>query len=560
VLLCSRCYEKIVTRGQKAVAIKLLIISIKKIMETISMYNFVPAAIDSFKKTGFGLYIKYTRSNSPDSIVVKKNAPNYMWLVCPDRELVLIEHGSHPEFVPMGENFDKYVDFNLYDDHVCAGLDVDSYMINYSQYGFDKTGKMNSKSPMFRRNGRNPNMPNQPKVIADSGGFQLYTGKKDYLDPKEVIEWYNENIDWGMVLDVPPIVRTDHYLKRSAMIQGENNRIMMDHKNEHVELINIAHGDTYEKRMEFLKHVDHPGINRLATTGYRDSVVSTIAELLQLILRSERKFKHYHVLGVYNLRKLLPIIKVGSILPEVKIGKWKGVPLITSDASTPLQSAVNKLYHHQQSVYEPARRLVIGARNTYANVHAKLPCACPVCSNIQYLNILGILDKQVVSNLIGVHNLYEIRRYSRMMDELAHKVSNAEYKAVVRRQLGSRAKDTLAALDLISVYMENPEETVKQYQVLFKSQAPMTIGDTYLMNDDDSREILEKASTTRQSTVAETDSQRKARYEATLHGYEKIYGITPDPEVLIIKKKKKKKKTPLEQLKESKKQKRKKEK
>jgi hypothetical protein len=513
------------------------------------MYSFCPAAIDSFKKTGFGMYIKYSRSKSPDSIVVKKNAPNYMWLVCPDRELLLIEHGSHAEFVPMGENFDKYIDFNLYDDHVCEDLNLDTYMINYSQYVFNDKGVMSPKSPMFRRNGRNPKMPNQPNVIADSGGFQLYTGKKEYLDPKEIIKWYNDNIDWGMVLDVPPIIRTDYYLKRSAMIQGRNNKVMMKHKNDHVELINIAHGDTYNKRMEFLNYVDHPGINRLATTGYRDSVVSTIAELLQLIFKCERKFKHYHILGVYNLRKLIPIIKLSSILPEVTIGDWTGVPLITSDASTPLQSAVNKLYHHQQSVYEPARRLVIGARNTFSNIHAQLPCACPVCSSIKYLNVLGILDKQVISNLIGIHNIYEIRRHAKMMENLAHTASNAEFTAVAKRQLGGRAKDAIHALDLISVYREDPEKAVARWKPHFKSVAPLTSTPTTLYEDERSKSVIfEKASTTRQSQTKETDEDRKTRYEKTLHGYETLYKITPDPEPVEVVKKKKKKKNPIEKL------------
>jgi tRNA-guanine family transglycosylase len=494
------------------------------------MYSFVPAAIDSMPRQGMGIYVKYCRSATPNKIIIKRNDPTYMWLICPDRELVLVQPGNL-EFSPMGENFDKYMDFNLFDDAVCNDIDLDIYMINYSAYGPDS-----KKSPKARRHGRNPNM-NQPHILADSGGFQLYSGTKTYIDPKEVVTWYNENVDWGMVLDVPPIIRTPEYLKRSAAIQKANIDVMMANKTPNVELINIIHGENYKTRMEFLKQVDHPDINRLAFPGYRDSTVSTIADLLQIVFSKERKFEHYHVLGVYNLVKLAPIIKIANM---------KGVPLITSDASTPLQSAVNKLYHHQQSVFEPARRIVVGAREAYANVNVHLPCSCPVCSTLKYANILGILDKSVISSLFTIHNIYEIKRYSRMMDELARTVDDKEYRMIVKRQLGSRSPETLAALDLVSKYKDDPEGILKKYSYYFTKTPAILFQDGGLFES--GREVCEIAHNTRASAVVETDEERKARFEKTLSAFETTHGITPpgkvknkkDKEVPAKKSKKKK--------------------
>jgi tRNA-guanine family transglycosylase len=474
-------------------------------------YSFVPAAIDSMPKSGFGLYVKYARSKTPNKIVIKRNDPAYMWLVCPDRELVLIQHSLTQDFNPAGENFDKYIDFNVYDDTVCDDLDLDIYMVNYSAFGPNS-----NKSPQARRNGRNPNQK-QPHILADSGGFQLYSGTKTFIDPTEVIAWYNENVDWGMILDVPPIIRTAEYLKRAAIIQNASTNLMMANKKPHVELINIIHGDNYNTRMEFLKRVDNPDINRLAFPGYRDSTVSTIADLLQIVFSKERKFEHYHVLGVYNLVKLAPIIKIANM---------KGVPLITSDASTPLQSAVNKLYHHQQSVLEPARRIVNGAREAFPNVNIHLPCSCPVCSNLKYANILGILDKTVITNLYTIHNIYEIKRYSNMMDELARTVDDREYRAIVKRQLGGRGVETLAALDLISKYQDSPKGALKKYSYYFTKSSVSLFQDGGLFES--GREVCEIAHNTRASAVIETDEERKARFEKTLGGYEAFHKIKPE--------------------------------
>src|ERR1035437_10249638 len=183
-------------------------------------YSFVPAAVNSLSKFGTSIYVKYTRSNV-NQIVVKEFNFKYIWLVCPDRELVFVKN-NQPLFHPMGENFDEHIDLNVFNDDVCNELDLDIYMINYNAYG--PTSK---SSPRARRVGRNPNAK-QPHILADSGGFQLFSGVKSYIDPLDVIAWYNDNVDWGMVLDVPPIRNgRPNFGKRSALIQRKNVELML---------------------------------------------------------------------------------------------------------------------------------------------------------------------------------------------------------------------------------------------------------------------------------------------------------------------------------------------
>lgn len=470
-------------------------------------YRFVPAATNALDKNGVGIYVKYTRSKT-DEIIVKKDTYSYIWLQCPDRELVFVKH-RFPEFSPMGENFDEYINLNIYDEDVTSEIRTDIYMLNYTAYSGSKTS-----SPRLRRSGRNPDIW-QPHILADSGGFQLYSGVKEYLDPVEIVSWYNDNVDWGMVLDVPPALATPEIVKRSAKIQAKNIELMLKHKVKNLELINILQGITFEQRKGFLDIVDHPELDRLAFSGYRGTVVNSVADVLK-ILSLPRKFKHYHILGVYNLPKLIPIIKMANM--------GKRDFLITSDASTPIQSAVNKIYHHQQTIFEPAKRLLIGHKESISNPYYHLPCTCPVCSAVKYINIFGFIDTQLISNLLSIHNIYEINRYTRMMDKLASTVDAKEYRSVASHQLGTRAPDSLASLDLIDAYYDNPDKALKRYSLYFNKLDTGLFDSSGLFEDNvrgEDSSTVDKAIFVNKRE--ETDAEKRERQERVLQNYEKLY-------------------------------------
>lgn len=476
-------------------------------------YSFVPAAVNCMYSYGIGVYVKYHKetvsSKLHPKIVVKQDNHKYTWLSCPDRELVMVKN-SYPQFYPMGENFDEYLDLNIFNDEVCSALDIDIYMLNYSAYG-TKGGN----SPRARRNGRNPNSKMQPNILADSGGFQLYSGAKDFIDPKDVIDWYNDNVDWGMVLDVPPILSEEDILYKSAVMQKNNIKVMLEHKKPEVELINIIQGWTFDQRMKFLDIVDFPEIDRLAFGGYRGSPVSEIAAILQLT-NGPRRFKHYHILGVYNLLKLPAIIKVANL---------KGAPFFTSDATTPIQSAINKRYHHQSSIFDPERRIDIG-RNSAVNEFNYLPCSCPVCHIVKYMSIFSVLESQLVSNLLTLHNIYEIKRYTKMMDSLAANLTDKEYKDVVKHQLKRRGEGTLAALDLIATYNDDPKKALKRYAMFFpKGEVglfPTGNGDGLFGEGRDAMVGEDKHLFIKGKK--ETDDEKRIRFAKTVKKYSAIHG------------------------------------
>lgn len=156
-----------------------------------------------------------------------------------------------------------------------------------------------------------------------------------------------------------------------------------------------------------------------------------------------RKYKHYHALGIYNIPMMLPLIKLANM---------KGFKsLLTSDASTALMSANNKMYHKQASQYSPPRRLRLGDIATKPTPYNTFACPCPVCSALKYVDILSVLDGALYRHILHFHNLWEIMRYSRMMDDMAKALDHKDFKEMCRMQLGNSAlKNTsLTTLEFI---------------------------------------------------------------------------------------------------------------
>jgi queuine/archaeosine tRNA-ribosyltransferase len=493
-------------------------------------YRFVPAAID-YANSGLGCYIRYKNSGS-DRVFVKQHDATYMWLVCPDREIVMVRDANCIDtYAPMGENFDEYIDWNIWNSAMSQALGTQIWMPNYTNY----MSCENPKSPNIRRSGRNPKQE-EPFILSDSGGFQLWTGLRSFLDPVELVKWYNDNVDWGMILDLPLSIHDPVLIKRSTKVQAKNIDLMLKNKNDRVELINITHGFTAEERLDFLKAVDRPEINRLAFTGYISTIVSSVADMLTILTKA-RKFKHYHVLGVYNLAQMAVLVKLGNL---------KGMELLTSDASTPIQSAYNKSYHHQQSIHNTHKRLVIGDRESIPADWKFLPCSCPICSALKYTDILGVLDTGMLTMVLSMHNIYEINRYARMMDGLCRDVSDKEYKNIIKHQLGSRAVETIRGLDLITAYNKDGLDALKKFSIyLNRGSSFRGVGMIEVMPD--RAEVVEGEDLASRDffNVAfseRTPEQLKAGYEALLkryEGYHKTGKIPPKPPKSVISKQKK---------------------
>ena len=167
-------------------------------------YSYVPAAITWVSDGGIGIYVRYGKY--PDRITVKERGNGYIWVQCPDRELVLVAN-SHMGwgFRPMQGTFDEYIHVGPYHDHLNADMNLPYFMVNYVAESSKPSAHTRHNAPT----GYNPNS----MIMADSGGYQILQGRVEYLDPLKIVEWYNDR-DVRGDSTYPTWARTGHIVDK----------------------------------------------------------------------------------------------------------------------------------------------------------------------------------------------------------------------------------------------------------------------------------------------------------------------------------------------------------
>lgn len=387
-------------------------------------YHFVPAAMEYYTHGGLAAYVRYKRYQDKP-ILIRHRSANRLLVECPDRDILLLKDQHHEwPYKPTPGVWDEYVPFSVFPSGSPVDADVGFFMLNYTDY-------INSKTSPMLRNGR-ARLPHEPYVISDSGGFQLMMGRLEWIDPLEAVKWYNKNVDLAMVLDIPTggVWDKKDFLT-VAKAQAHNTDIMMRNKVDSLELINIFHGHDMEWIREFRAVVERPDVDRLAVGGaYFGTLMATLSNVFSVICETS-SYKHHHVLGVWNLLQLIPIMRFAS----------KGiVPLVTSDASTAVQNANAKQYAYFPAIDEKwqLRKIGLGSPTTHANHNLTLPCHCPVCSTLKYTDVLSVLPGGLVTHTLVFHNVYQMNNYIKSMYPLIAELSVKEITDLMMAQLGNR--------------------------------------------------------------------------------------------------------------------------
>lgn len=404
------------------------------------IFKWSPAAITYPSDGGLGIYIKYGKN--PNRIVLKEEGNGYLWVQCPDRDLVLVSnsHQGSWGFRPMNGNYDEYVHIGPYHDHLNEDMNLPYFMVNYLA---DSSKKYMANSRVNLGADRNPNS----LIMADSGGFQILQGRVEYLDPAQIIEWYNNNVDLGFTLDVPVNNVELALLTRSAKVHANNNQVMLDGKKDGVELINILHGSTLDRIQMYRDIVDHPEIDRMSVGGlYHYFNLLASIDALHQISNTGQKYKHLHVLGVSNTLHVALLIRMAT----------KGlVPMLTSDSSTAMQKARLREWHTVTAIHEKVKFNLIGYKDGYRpSPNMILPCSCQVCSAIKYADVLWCLKGNTATKLFEFHNIHSMSRYFDTMVEINKEISTQELKELYKRQIGDNRQgfdDAIQTLDFIDM-------------------------------------------------------------------------------------------------------------
>ena len=411
-------------------------------IEKTRKFSWCPAGMEYSKRGGAAIYVRYGRFPQ-HKITLREKTSGHFWVQCPDRELVIVSNAQQAHaFRPMSSNYDECISLSPYHDHAAVDLNFDFLMTNYtSELGKEHT------SAKTRTHGSDPTV--KTKIISDSGGFQIYRGVIDYIDPEQLVQWYNDNTDYGMILDIPAnIVGMKHH-KRLAKIQAANTEIMMKHKRKDLELFNVFHGSNDAETELFRSITDRPDINRLAIGGgYWGTVLASVSRWYAMFL-DKRKYKHYHVLGVQNVLQTIPLMKAACS---------GAAELITSDSTTHIQNAVAKGFYFHPSMADPPTFMSIGYRGNTPykpNPYNTLPCTCSVCTVLKYKDIFSVLSGHSIDVMLTYHNLFATQKYFRAMYNVIESATTKELKEVLKPQFldgktkRSGIEEMFKALDFI---------------------------------------------------------------------------------------------------------------
>lgn len=413
-------------------------------------YSFVPAAMLYNNYGGLAIYVKYAKSGVND-ITVKRVGKNHIWYVCPDREIVLVRDNFQTEsFKPDG--FDKYVDLNLFRDSVSSGLGFEYGMTNYTHDNVCHNTSIDR--------GAVSEKDKRVQILSDSGGLQLVRGVSTLIHPKDLVNFYNNTVDAGMILDVPMLFVDDPKVTlRAAKLQKRNNEIMLANSRKGLELINIFHGRDLESKRQYRDIVEDERIPRVAIGGlYTQKPVTFVNSMYDIIQGGAFRYRQYHALGIFVTPLVMLLVKIAN--------SGDDPPHITSDSSSHVQASLNNVYHVQSTEAHIMSRLALGTKaGSTPNPAMRLLCSCPVCRNIKYRDILAFGHNRF-NGFLAVHNAIEMVRWTKSLQTACRELTPAQYNKYCLTQLRHSAdKDEVKfALDFVDmVTQEGLAKAQKKY-------------------------------------------------------------------------------------------------
>lgn len=389
-----------------------------------SGYKFVAAATVYKGYGGLGMYIKF-QNNGP-GIHVTDASNGFIEYKCPDRTIVFSKDGDKSlQFRP--NNFDRYIDLNLFQDDVSSSLGIDYIMTNFTH----------DSSIINRQDVKNKKI----QILSDSGGLQLMRGNAEIIDPKDLIQYYNKNVDAGMVLDLPLWVNDKKIAERAAKVQRKNSNAMLKYARKDVELINIFHGTSVEDRLRYRDIVVDDRIPRCAIGGFLRMKYITAVNMLFEMMHGV-SHKQYHMLGVFNIPYIALIVKIANTGDR---------PHITSDATSHLQQAKANGYFFHATEEKIMTRMQFGiVGGSISNTAMRLICSCPICSNVKYRDLFSFIHGRF-NWILAIHNAITMINYTNSLQEACNSLSDSKYNSYVMKQMNNNPdkKELLLALEYI---------------------------------------------------------------------------------------------------------------
>ncbi len=284
------------------------------------------------------------------------------------------------------------------------------------------------------------------KMCCDSGGFSLKVPKEGYswlnwVDPLSVIQKYNACADVGMALDAPPrlgvkpsigLEVSPTVLSILARMQRENSKLLIAEKNDHLQLVNVAHGVTLDDYKRWIDTVNDPehfigwavacdvdGPDPV--TGLKQASIFRGAAMLYHDYKIRREWLHF--------------FKVSG-QAEIPVVAWIGkyLPQVSSDSTSWLCGG-----DHQYKYNENGRlRGLSKERLEAVSGNLREYCQCEVCEVMESFVSIQNTDQGNTKayRAINLHNLITIKEVVDYWNEQAERLDFKAYFALVEDLFG----------------------------------------------------------------------------------------------------------------------------
>ena len=242
--------------------------------------------------------------------------------------------------------------------------------------------------------------PYNIKMLADSGGFQLFQGVKSFVHPDDPIEFYNKHTDIGMPLDFPIDNNYESVVFDAiTKLMVANDDYMLPRLNKKVKLALISHGSNVEMRKRRLDAIyrETPvvAIGAMMFGVSKDEhdlhnrLLFALANAMYVISQTRDTAKYFHFLGVTSRFWLL----IYAFLVGTGYIKSCG-----GDSVSFRMGGITGNYKHKFSYMNTDE--VATKIEKFSHKSVMTSCACPICQAVSDLNIMA--DFQLCES----HNLW----------------------------------------------------------------------------------------------------------------------------------------------------------
>jgi len=269
------------------------------------------------------------------------------------------------------------------------------------------------------------------KIYADSGGFQYLT-MKAIPDPVELIRWMDENVDYGFILDFPPMEMTTDDVK-TAFVPAkdwrdrlkktyEATKIMVN-KRQRVPLYNVLHAE-YPDMYEWYNTMKEFQLEGWAA-GVQPFTPLKVA-LRTAFFISEGIRDRVHIFGVGGV-STIPVLAYSA--------KW--IKNLTFDNSSFAAGAIKRDYflpflYGERLRFGSRQELKVGQVTTTK----ELPCECNIC---KYADGDRFRQPDYIAGLLlELHNVHVLVNYTKTMNMLVKNDEEA-FLEMVKRRFGDKA-------------------------------------------------------------------------------------------------------------------------